>query len=456
MTSNDTAPGNRPSVVVLGGGLSAMATAYSLAKAGWKDITLLERGPRLGGLAGSFEQDGHFYPLGYHHILHKDKTLLYFLDQIGAMDRVRWRKIRMLFHIDGMLLDLSNPIDFLRFPMSLTDKARFVRLMLSAFVRSDWSEWEDRTAEELVDKLASPGVRRAIFERLTRLKFELPCSEVSGAWLGARLSHREGSAPLGYIPNTNWTTVLCEDLARVLERQGVKSRVSTSVVRLHAEGGRVVQAELSDGSRIGADLFVSSVPTNAYHALMPEDRTPLLADIEYTALISAICVTRQKVSPDFYWLNMATLDKTACAIFLLSSLNPSIGAPGETCINFVTHLRRGDGVYKLSNDELMDLYRKDFHEVFGFRLETTWTKVNRVPSYSPVFVPGYHNPPVRSAAYDNVYFTGNYRTYPSVMSTGTALGSGLETAEVVLRAHGQTSDLRARVDAYRLASMPRA
>jgi hypothetical protein len=27
----------------------------------------VERAPHLGGLAGSFEKDGRFYPLGYHH-----------------------------------------------------------------------------------------------------------------------------------------------------------------------------------------------------------------------------------------------------------------------------------------------------------------------------------------------------------------------------------------------------
>ena len=37
-----------------------------------------------------------------------------------------------------------------------------------------------------------------------------PASEVSGAWLGARLHYREGSAPLGYIPGANWTKVLCD------------------------------------------------------------------------------------------------------------------------------------------------------------------------------------------------------------------------------------------------------
>src|SRR5262249_39699563 len=97
-----------PSVVILGGGLSGVAAAFALARAGWYDVTIIERGPRLGGLAGSFERDGRFYPLGYHHILHRDRTLLYFLDLVGALGDVRWRRIRRLFRWRTGLYDLSS------------------------------------------------------------------------------------------------------------------------------------------------------------------------------------------------------------------------------------------------------------------------------------------------------------------------------------------------------------
>ena len=98
-----------PRVVVLGGGLSGVAAAYTLARAGLTDVTVIEGGATLGGLAGSFEREGHFYPLGYHHILHRDRTLLYFLDLIGALPRVVWRRIRMLFHLGRETYDLGSP-----------------------------------------------------------------------------------------------------------------------------------------------------------------------------------------------------------------------------------------------------------------------------------------------------------------------------------------------------------
>lgn len=166
---------SNPSVVVLGGGLSGMAAAFGLAQAGWRDITIVEAGADLGGLAGTVVRDGHLYPLTYHHILDQDRTLHYFLDRVGALPRVRWRKIKLLFEAQGRFSDFANPSDFLRFPMGLGDKARFVRLMLRCFSKTDWSDWQDRSAADLVNEWGGPGVRESIFDRLSQLKFELPC-----------------------------------------------------------------------------------------------------------------------------------------------------------------------------------------------------------------------------------------------------------------------------------------
>ncbi len=251
----------------------------------------------MGGLAGSFEQEGHFYPLGYHHILHRDQTLLYFLDKIGALDQVHWRRIRMLFRVGDRNYNLANPVDFLRFPMSVVDKVRFTALMLRCFAKSNWDDWLDKSAEELVDAWAGPRVRDALFEPLTRLKFELPCSEVSGAWLGARLHYREGSAALGYIPGTNWTQVLCAGMARMLDETEVDVRLRTSVAKLHSAGNRVTEVELDTGERLPADVVVSSVPTEVYLGLVPDDTTPRLRDIRYSALLSMVCASKMWSSP---------------------------------------------------------------------------------------------------------------------------------------------------------------
>jgi hypothetical protein len=116
----------------------------------------------------------------------------------------------------------------------------------------------------------------------------------------------------------------------------------------------------------------------------------------------------------------------------------------------VTHLRGRDRpLFTQPEDQLLAAYRDDFREVFGFELSPFWVNVARIPMYSPVFGREYRNPPVRSETWRNVYFAGNYRTFPSVASTGTALASGLEAARAVLEdhAHGrEAADVAALLD----------
>jgi protoporphyrinogen oxidase len=295
-----------------------------------------------------------------------------------------------------------------------------------------------------------------MFEPLTDLKFRLPCKQVSAAWLGARLHFREGSAPLGYIPGTNWTKVLCEGLGDVLERAGVRTLLRRRVVSLPEHEGRLLGAELDDGERIEADLLVNTLPVEVYRRMAPQDVTPELASIRYTAVISAICATHQSIDPDFYWMNLPTRNFNACGVFRLESLNPTIGAKGDACLNFVTHLPdRQHTAYGRSHDELLSGYLDDFRRLFGFDLEPFWTHLTRLPMYSPVFYPGYRNPPVKSTSFDNVYYAGNYRTFPSIASTGTALSSGVDAAAALIADQGGQSALPQAIRRFRLSSMPR-
>jgi hypothetical protein len=81
--------------------------------------------------------------------------------------------------------------------------------------------------------------------------------------------------------------------------------------------------------------------------------------------------------------------------------------------------------------------------------------VARVPMYSPILGRSFRNPPVRSRSWSNVYFAGNYRTFPSIVSTGTALGSGVDTGGSMVEDMGGRSELRETIARFRLRRMPR-
>ena len=127
------------------------------------------------------------------------------------------------------------------------------------------------------------------------------------------------------------------------------------------------------------------------------------------------------------------------------------------CLNFVNHLSGRDAaLFQRSDEELWEAYAADHRAIFDLPLDAGWRVVNRVPMYSPVFDRDYVNPPVRSESLRNVYLAGNYRTFPSIASTGTALLSGLEAGDAILSDLGRSTDFADRARAYRPAAMPKA
>ena len=79
----DRAAGNRPHIVVVGGGLAGISAALACADAG-AEVTLLEKRSRLGGLTWSFTHDGLRLDNGQHVFLRCCTAYLDFLGRIGS------------------------------------------------------------------------------------------------------------------------------------------------------------------------------------------------------------------------------------------------------------------------------------------------------------------------------------------------------------------------------------
>ena len=259
------------SVVVLGGGLSGVAAAFTLARAGVRDVTVLESGAQPGRAGRELRAGGSLLPAGLppHPASRPHAALLSRPDRrppgrplASDPDAVpaRRRGVRA-----------GNPRGVSPVPHEPADKARFVRLMLTAFARATGppgrtaappSWWTTTRARASVRRSSSdsPGSSSSF-----------PASEVSGAWLGARLHFREGSAPLGYIPGANWTKVLCDGVARLLaERACACGSGPGSPACTPRRGGSPRRSSTAaSGSRRTA--FVSTVPTEVYLRLVPED-----------------------------------------------------------------------------------------------------------------------------------------------------------------------------------------
>ncbi len=419
-------------VIIIGAGMAGFGAALKLLESGYK-CTLIEQASAVGGLAGSFEIRGKHFPFGYHHILSEDKPLLAILNKLDILKDVKWKRGKVLFAIDNKIYNLTNSIDFLKFPMPLWAKIRFVFLMGYCFLRSDWSG-DLGNARDWIDKIAGATVRKTIFDPLMDIKYGLPSAHLSANWIGSRLHCQEFSKPLGYIQGTDWTKVLNNKLAEEVRARGGEIILGAKVTRIDLGSHgfeRVVYEREGSTETLSGDILVSTAPPHVF-LKMADYHDQKLEGIAYLDALSLILETKQKLSRELYLLSCLSPRYSFGGIFMLSSLNNIIGVNGGTVINFFTTLSAGSEYLRGKNsDELFEIYQQDFYKLFGFRLQPEWYHLSLIKNYSPKFLNGYQNAE-RRGNIKGVYFAGNYLTYPEITSTGSAFASGESAAKFII------------------------
>ena len=409
--------------LVIGGGMAGLAAAWRLGQAGYR-TALIEASDQLGGLASSFEKDGRLYPLGYHHILSTDAHLLSLLAQLGLLERVHWKRQRMGFFLDGKVHSLATPGDFLRFPLPARTKMRMAARVASAWVPLR----EDEPAGAWLSRVAGEDAVERFFDPLTQIKFGLPTSALSAAWLRARTQSSEANCRYGYMPDADWVSVLVDALRTRLESLGVEIRL-VEPIALNDAGNRARRQSVHRREAPCACDHWGHRRPNSSNSRRTSARASAIA---YTGVISSVIATRSRLVDRY--------GPTSCDLvqlrrhLRLDLLNDSLGHPGVKLLNFCTHVRdRSPGsMLHWTEDEIETTYLRDYAALFGDRIEPEWSHTSRISHYSPVFVHGYTNPAVTHPKLSNLFLAGNHRTFPVLATTGSAMGSGIEAARAAI------------------------
>lgn len=420
--------------MVLGGGVSGLTVAWRLARAG-VSVVLLERSTRLGGLAADFHHDGRPISLAYHHVLSTDGDALRALRRLGLASSLSWKRLEMGFSMGESIHDLETPWSALRFPMSWSARLGMARLLFAALMEGPEGPDPQLDAGSWIARCSGGRLSDGFIDRLIQLKFGQPTSELSAAWLHGRLIHREGRGRYGYLRGTSWTHTMVQELLQRARAAGAQLRTEQLAVGLRLEGQRVRAVQLADGSELPAEVVVSTLPIPCFMDIAGRYPDPAVSQMRYTGVVSSVVATRQAVPLRHYWTNFLEPGLSFGGIFRLELLNESLGPPGGSLLNFVRHVGdRGPGSVIHDAPELhLRRFLNDFQRRFGQQLDPLWQHTVVFPWYSPVFVVGYRNPPARSSCWENLYFAGNFRTFPRLATTGTAIESAWRVSAQLLQ-----------------------
>jgi protoporphyrinogen oxidase len=353
--------GNGQRVAVVGGGVLGLTLGLRLAQQGHR-ATVLDAAPSFGGLASADPIGEYTWDRFYHVILMSDTRLRALLDELGLTDCLTWRSTRTGFYVDGRLVSLSTPLDFLRFPpISLYDKARLALTILRA---SRIRQWQPLEAESAIDWLSRWSGRRVVerlWRPLLRAKLGENHTRASAAFIWAIIARmyaarRAGMKQelFGYVDGGY--DVILGALAARARASGVELLSSAPVARVDDGGpaGGGVRLQIAGGEERTFDAAVLTVPSNVVPRICPDltaAERARLDSVVYQGIVCASLLTRKPLS-DYYITNIADEGLPFTAVIEMTAIVDRARFGGQSLIYLPRYLAQDDPFWERSDEEI--------------------------------------------------------------------------------------------------------
>ena len=144
-------------VVIVGGGVAGLISAHLLLEAGCQ-VTVIERGDTVGGLARSFQYDGFAFDIGPHRFHTENPNVSAYLDRVIEGDGTMFPRRSEVYFMGKYYRWPLHPKNLLQLPKTLAAKA-FVDLGLNNF-----REYEIDSFEQYVLRQYGPTLYEHFFK----------------------------------------------------------------------------------------------------------------------------------------------------------------------------------------------------------------------------------------------------------------------------------------------------
>jgi protoporphyrinogen oxidase len=427
--------------IVIGGGPAGIKAAQVLAKGG-AAVTLLESGPQLGGLAGSFDVQGVRIERYYHFICKGDDDLVLTLAELGLSHKLHWRDSRMAYFVDGTLYPFLTPLELLRFkPLSLLNRAR-AGLAVKVAQRMSEERVAPEKATEWLRKLFGTEAYRVIWEPLMRFKFAEHAPEISAAWIWARMVRlsRSRTSPwreeLGYLEGGS--QVVLEGLGNDLVARGGRIVLSADVEQILIEGGRATGVRVG-GETLSADVVISTVTTSRFLKLAAGIEGPYVLALKRIPSIGIFCLFLRLTRPvtPFFWVNTNDPRVPFAGMIEYTNLNPVPELEGDHVLYVPQYLSAEDPRYSQSDDEVLRKYA-DALALINPAFDKSWIRfaaVFRDRYAQPICLTDYRTTtPSIATPIPNLFLTDSCQLHPHDRTISGSFGLGSSAARQALEA----------------------
>jgi protoporphyrinogen oxidase len=295
-----------PRVAIVGAGILGTVLALCLAQGGAR-VTLLERAPTPGGLAGQMDFEGHRVDRFYHVVVPSDERMLALAGELGLASELHFTPVGVGFFVDGAMHPFNGVGDFLRFsPLSPPARARLAWFVAQCQLRRDYAALEDVPLEQWLTRHCGREVVRRIWRPLLDSRFDGVHSELPATYLWARTNRMRsarsgagGGERMGAIAGGGHERLVLAAARRAREL-GVEVRLGAGVEGLVLDGGAVAGVRV-DGAEERFDLTIPTLQPPALRRLLSEPLAPLLDAYpdRYLGVVCLVLKLRRSLLPHY-------------------------------------------------------------------------------------------------------------------------------------------------------------
>jgi protoporphyrinogen oxidase len=442
-------PGDRPRVGIVGAGILGATLALRLAQAG-HDVTLLERAPTAGGLAGAFDFNGHRVDRFYHVIVPSDERMIALAGELGLSDQLSFTPVGVGFHVDGKMYPFNGIGDFLRFPpLSPLGRARLAWFVAQCQLRKDYAALEALPLKQWLARHCGNKVLERIWRPLLDSRFDGKHDDLPATYMWARTnrmrSAREGGSGEGEKMGclVGGHEALIDAATARAQELGVKLHFGAGVQGLTLAADGAVTGVRVDGQDEPFDLTIATLQPPALRHLLPEGLHGLLDPYpqRFLGCVCLILKLRHTLTP-YYSINICdptpitTVVETSHVVGTEHTDGLRLAYLPKYCEASAPEFSEDDeSIYKRFTAMLEKLAPSFRHEDV-----VDWT-VQRAPLVEPVHALRSSNEPREAPIWPGVEglaLASASQVYPRLLNGESIVGLAERVAEETIARLGQT------------------
>ncbi len=450
-------------VIILGAGLSGLATALALRQQGL-ETTILEREPEVGGLARSFRVDGYTFDYGPH-FLFGPRVVSLLREIVGTglnLTPIRRDKEKIFFN--------DNYFNFPFDPKNLLRQMaphQVIGVLGEICKRHLFSSGNGTSAENVEDwVIQSVGKRiykyTSLGEYISKL-YGLPAAEIAADWGEQKLKflarwHQSGLGQLikqglgeekrlkknvvHYPPNG--IDYLAVQLADRFLALGGEIQLAATVTEVeHKKNYVKICYHQHKEKELTADALISTLPiTKLVKMLSPTPPEPILAEamkLKYRNLLLLLLCLKKEQLLDYQCIYFTEPGFIFRRVTEFKHLQSQLAPAGKTSLCLEITCFKGEELFQRDKKALMELALASL-EKNGFlnAADIESSHLLRIPYAYPVYAKNYRLPLEKVlahlAGYKNIISIGRqglffYNTMNNCIISGYQLGEKLSLAD---------------------------